>query len=87
MQLISGALHWWTQVEMVILCLRGRSKYVAVVQEEVDHLVELGPAIEELVGVEAGDRAAGDVAHGVAAAAERGQPDALHLLEHLGESL
>ena len=26
MQLISGALHWWGQQEMVILCLRGRSQ-------------------------------------------------------------
>ena len=27
MQWISGALHWWGQAEMVILCLRGRSEY------------------------------------------------------------
>src|SRR5262249_23487507 len=44
-------------------------KVVALGQKVADELVELRPTVEQLVGVEAGDRAAGNVAHAVAAAA------------------
>src|SRR5690242_3611136 len=69
------------------LVLARQVKVGAVVQEVVIDLVQLRPAVEEFLRVEAGDRAAGDVADHVAAAAERCQPDTVQCGEDFGQIL
>ena len=54
---------------------------VGVAVEERRHLVVEGGDVEELVVREAGDGAAGEVAHGVAAGADRRQADVAEAVE------
>ena len=58
---------------------------VAIGQEIVDHLVELLPTVEQLVRIDADNRAAGDVADAVAAATQRRESDSFHSSEHFAE--
>ena len=56
---------------------------VRVAVEEPRHLVEHRRHVEQLVRRDACDRAAGDVANGVAARTDGGQPDLVEAAEHL----
>src|SRR5581483_4475691 len=65
------------------LVLARQVRVVGVSVEERRRLVDDRLRVEELVRAETGDRAAGDVADGVAAAARGGEPRCMEALEDL----
>ena len=67
------------------LVLARQVDVVRVAGEEGVRLLDDGRRVEQLVVRDAGDGAAGDRAHGVAAAAEARQPGGVELLEDVGE--
>ena len=69
------------------LVLARQVKVVALGEEEAHHLVELRPAVKQLVGVEPGDGTARDVPNGIAASPKGSQPDRIQRGEHLAELL
>ena len=81
MQLISGALHCAAQAAIVYLVLARQVREVAGCRRRTRPPRRDRRAVEQLVGVEPGDRAAGDVAHGVAAAAGVVMPGRVQLGE------
>jgi hypothetical protein len=68
------------------LVLARQVRVFAVAHEEVRGLLEHAPGVEQLVAVEPGDRAAGDVPHVVAAGAGRGQAPLVQDAQHLGQA-
>ena len=85
MQLISGALQRSRAGRDRDLVLARQVRVVGVAVEELRRLLDDRRRVEELVVGEPGDRAAGDVAHRVAAAAGGGQPGGVEPLEDLGQ--
>ena len=85
MQLISGALQRCGAGRDRELVLARQVRVVGVAVEELGRLVDDRRGVEQLVGVEALHRAAGDVAHGVAAAARGREPGRVELGEDLGQ--
>ena len=81
MQLISGRVAAMRAGRDRDLVLARQVGVVGVAVEERGHLVVEGGDVEELVVGEAGDGAAGEVAHGVAAGADRRQADVAEAVE------
>src|SRR3990172_5534484 len=65
------------------LVLARQIRVLGIAVEELRRLVDDRQGIEQLVGAQAGNRAAGDVADGVAAPAGRGQPGGVKHVEHV----
>ena len=75
MSLISCCAQWWRQLETATLYLRGRFEKRRLPTKLRDERVHDGARVEVLVGRDAGERAADDVAPHVAAGLRAGQPD------------
>ncbi len=60
-------------------------RVLAIAVEECGRLRDMAGHVEQLVAVDAGHRASGDIAHHVAASAHGGEAGALETLENLGE--
>ena len=86
--LISCAVHCEAQPEIVVLYLRGRFTNSGLSAATASVARSIGAGVEDLAGVDAGHRAAEDVARHVAARLQRGQahlfeplPDRRHVLD------